>query len=288
MIKRLLRKFQDPEERRAEEKARTKRLLESLSKIEAGQGLFSTIDIKKLYVRYDEAIPVGEARFRAPYRVKLSPLGTEIEQALSTAHELRHYWQEKQGLTLTKASALYDNLIMMRFAEADAFSFETQVAWELDKLEPEKGYWRKFKRNYKDLCRAFEKSVEQSAQNADNGKAQKAAFNAWFAMPLRKQYDYNALKQVRDYWYRKSQGIRNGLVFHKKRGDDEAPLMSEEFLREFGQRADGSNYLAGVNLYSDYYIGNTTNAMERSMERTIRKYPDSDNSLIYDQLVPDA
>lgn len=89
---------------------------------------------------------------------------------------------------------------------------------------------------------------------------------------------------MRGYWQDKAQGQRRGFMFNKRRNDDQTPYMSEAFLQEFGQMANGQNYLQNSRLFKATHLIHTTAAQDRYIARTSEKYPGSDDSMIYDHL----
>lgn len=287
MIKHITRALKSKQDLREQDRNMLVRVQDKLCEVPLGKSLVGTAKEKNVRFAYDESLSAGEATFKpCGVKVLLSPYSSFEQQVLSMSHELRHAWQDFSGLSSLKAQYLFDYIVNVRFSEADAFGVETQVAWEMDKKFPNQGYWKHHKRAYKTMCKAFEAVASDAPETLENGKALKAAFNGWFVDRIRPQYDQGAVTAVRNFWYRRNNNIRNALTLHRKR-DDLAPYMSEAFLREFGAMANGENYLEGVNLYSDYYLGKLSNVMERRIERTIRKYPESDDSEIYKHLVAD-
>jgi hypothetical protein len=285
MIKNILRKLQDKDTQRADDKARIERLLMAFAKTESGAPLFDFVSDTKLRIAYDDKMAACEASFKpSPRKIVLSPYSTEEFQALSLAHELCHAVQEHKGLLLRKTDHLYDHLINVRFSEAAAFSFEAQMAWELQQAHPQSSYLKTALKGCRSVNKAFQHAATMSPQSVENGCARRIAFDAWFNDGLRKQYDYNALMAVRAHWQRRENGQRNALSFNKKRTPEQAPYMSEEFLREFGAMAADKNFLEKRNLMTDFYIGHLTNGAERLINRTTMKYAGSDESMIYDFL----
>jgi hypothetical protein len=285
MIKNILRKLQDKDTQRADDKARIARILAAIGKTHSGASLFDFVKDTKLYITYDDKMAACEARFEPfPRKVVLSPYSTEEFQALSLAHELCHAVQEHKGLLLRKTHHLYDHLINVRFSEAAAFSFEAQMAWELQDAHGGSTYLKAALKGCTSVNKAFQRAAAVSPQSAENGSARLSAFDAWFNAGLRKQYDYNALMAVRRHWQRRENGQRNALSFNKIRTPEQAPYMSAEFLREFGEMAQGKNFLEKRDVMADFYIGNLTRGAENLMSRTTMKYALSDDSMIYDFL----
>jgi len=285
MIKNILRKLQNTDTQRVDDKARIERLLAALAKTESGAPLFDFVNNTKLRITYDDKMAACEASFQpSPRKIVLSPYSTEEFQALSLAHELCHAVQEHKGLLLRKTDHLYDHLINVRFSEAAAFSFEAQMAWELQQAHPQSSYLKTALKGCRSVNKAFQHAATMSPQSVENGNARRIAFDAWFEDSLRKQYDYNALMAVRRHWQRCASGERNALSFNKKRTPAQAPYMSEGFLREFGEMAQGKNFLEKRELMSDFYIANLTSGAEKFINRTTLKYAHSDDSMIYDFL----
>lgn len=271
--------------RHEQDRARIEKLLEWIAVTPSGKDLVEFVRNTKLRIAFDESLYNGAAAFSpAPRCIRLSPYASEEHLAISLCHELRHAWQEREGLVLKSAKHVFDYLVNTRFAEADAFSFASQMAYELERAHPRLAFNKAAMKICKPVHLAFTKAVNGKNSDAAVTIARSKAFDAWFTAPIRSQYDHDALKAVRSFWYRRSQGIRNALSFNKKRTDGQAPYMSEEFLREFGAQTKGENYLEGKYLFDDLYIGNLSLWAERYIERTVTKYDQSDQSMIYDFL----
>jgi hypothetical protein len=285
MIKRILRKLQNKDKQRAEDQARIERLLLAIGKTNSGAPLIDFVKDTKLRIVFDDTIGGREAIFKpSPRQVCLSPFSSEEYQALSLSHELCHAVQEHKGLILRRAHKLYDHLINVRFSEAAAYSFEAQMAWELQHAHPNAFYLKESLKGCKSVNKEFQRAAALSPTSVENGTVRRLAFDAWFKDGLRKQYDYEALRAVHGYWQRRANGQRNALSFDKKRTEDQPPYMSEGFLREFGEMTCGKNFLANRKLMTDFYIGNLSTGAEKLLYRTTKKFDESDHSLIYDFL----
>ncbi|MAH05327.1 MAG: hypothetical protein CL561_07195 [Alphaproteobacteria bacterium] len=285
MLKKLIRKLKDPEKVRAEDRARISLLLATLAETKTGAQLAAQMKSHKTRILYDERLPAGEAAYRAiGNSVALSPYGSEQAQLLSLGHELRHVWQEKQGLLLRRHIHIFDHVVNVRASEADAYATQVQIAWEQHKKDPRAGYWAAAKKDEGALCRVFEKVAQRSEKYVENGAARRAVFKAWLETAHCRQYDYKAMRAVRGYWKGKAQGQRQGFMFNMQRNDGQTPYMSEAFLKEFGQMANGQNYLQNMSLFKATRLMHTSAAQDRYIARTSEKYPGSDDSMIYDHL----
>ena len=285
MLKRLIRKFTDLEQRLEEDKTHIAALKAALAQSASGAALLDCAAAYKTRIIFDDDIASGDAAFRPDRNVvALSPFGRERALVLSLGHELRHAWQEKQGLLLRRHIHLFDHIVNVRISEADAYATEVQIAWELNQAAPKAGYWTQMKKTQGNLCRAFTLVAEQGEVGIEAGTARRAAFDTWLKSSHCRQYDYNAIAAIKGYWYRKAHGIRNAMVFNKTRSEDQPPYMSAGFLNEFGEMANGRNYLEGRNLLAQDFVIQTTAAQDRKIARIVEKYPGSDDSLIYNHL----
>jgi hypothetical protein len=101
-------------------------------------------------------------------------------------HESQHLRQHLSGIgnpdhILTKEQYI----LFYRASEADAQAACTLVAWKL-KQQGDEGPWKEAGRvGYKDICEAFEKAVTEDPPSLDDGRAKRAAFDAWFDNPAR-------------------------------------------------------------------------------------------------------
>ena len=76
-------------------------------------------------------------------------------------------------------------ILFYRGAEADAQACCTDVSWKL-KEAGDPGAWEATGFvGYKDICEAYEKAVAEDPLAAENGRAKRAAFDAWFSNPDR-------------------------------------------------------------------------------------------------------
>lgn len=76
-------------------------------------------------------------------------------------------------------------ILFYRAAEADAQALTTAVTWAL-KQAGDAGPWEATRFvGYGDVCDAYEKAVENDPAAVSDGRAKRAAFDAWFANPER-------------------------------------------------------------------------------------------------------
>lgn len=164
-----------------------------------------------------------------------------------------------------------DTLINNRFLEADAFAIEAQIAWELTSHGVDRNAWFAYKKRNKEIATAYEKSA-RSEKGAFNGKALKAAFDAWFGTYHRASYDFESVRETRFQLDRAKEGRRATVETDKKRGPDQSERMSADYLREFGRVANGVNYLEDVDTLSLKYT-TIKGGLLRRVERMERNYP---------------
>ncbi len=191
-------------------------------------------------------------------------------QPIVLGHEIRHAWQERQGLLLYKATNIADAIVHTRFAEADAYALEAELAWELEQGGIIKGAWAYYKKQETKLSTAFERAAANPAA-VKTGAARRAAFDAWFRTSHKDAYDSFTIDDCAS----QCENIRNGKPAHimvdppRPQG---APLkLSKEYLREYGQIA-GGNYLADADTHSDLYTGGLSKENKEEIGRLAKHY----------------
>jgi hypothetical protein len=101
-------------------------------------------------------------------------------------HESQHLRQHLSGTGNPDRILTMDEYILFyRAAEADAQAACTLVTWKL-KEAGDAGPWKMAGEvGYQDICDAFEKLATNDPAAVNDGRAQRAAFDAWFENPAR-------------------------------------------------------------------------------------------------------
>jgi len=207
---------------------------------------------------------------------KITHTSKSLKHLLSSlAHELRHAWQDANGLIPhdMRGATYKDLVVLQRFMEADAFSTEVKICRDLDDdngwdMGISYGLWT-------DVCldvtgsiaKAFENGEENNSSANDNNEAQQAGFRSFFndrsRVKLKKAYDYSVLKGA---VFLKSR--RSMLPFENTSGEPLFPsqfplrdIKNPENLQKFGVLASSTgNYLddieRGLPLNDDYFVDN--------------------------------
>ncbi|TAL36284.1 MAG: hypothetical protein EPN97_06355 [Alphaproteobacteria bacterium] len=101
-------------------------------------------------------------------------------------HESQHLRQHLSGVgNPDRILPLEEYILFYRASEADAQAACTVVTWKL-KEAGDAGPWKMAGEvGYQDICDAFEKAVNENPAALNDGRAQRAAFDAWFENPAR-------------------------------------------------------------------------------------------------------
>lgn len=129
-------------------------------------------------------------QYRSGYGVMDLPAEEGREHLVGTsAHEIRHYWQEAVGYGIFENDDISKkaDTILTLAAEADADAIATRVMWEL-KQKGITGDWDfhmdrancEGKVCRDDILKAFESAIAADADALDNGKALADAFAQWY------------------------------------------------------------------------------------------------------------
>lgn len=250
-------------------KDRVTEVTDMLRQIPTGKMLMDVADEKGIIVRFVDGLECV-AKYRPSKIIEINSKCLTSLQAVVLAHELRHVWQDKEGLSLRRQTHVRDNIINHRFTEADAFAIEAQIAWELSAHGVDRNAWPTYKRQHRGLASVFEAEARRS-KGALNGKSLRATFDHWFRTSYRSDYDRDSVDDSRKQLRRAAEGRRATVETDKKRGPDEPERMSAGFLREFGRVAGGINYLEDAATLSADYAG-IYGTIKRQAERLERKY----------------
>jgi hypothetical protein len=139
----------------------------------------------------------------AYYRAQLSLIGVQATlsppaKALFLAHELAHVLQHPD-YSNDRSWPVADLILMHRIREATAEAVATRVLWQLRRRGHPEPWQAKLATGYGDIARAF--AATMAGGDEDDGArelaATRAAFDQWFAWPLRlEQYDSHMLDHV--------------------------------------------------------------------------------------------
>ena len=237
-----------------------------------GAALIDFAESNRVLIAYSDDIPGRHARYRCR-TVLLSTSSPRALMPLYLAHELRHAWQDANGLLIQKMTNAADAIINERFCEADAFTIEAQLAWELEQTGKVNNLWARYARNEKQIAGAFGAVARHVPDALENGCAARAAFNAWFKTPHKDRYDRKALKNIEAQCERIAQGGRAYPITDKARTAEQGERLSISFLREFGACANGVNYLANANTHAPLYTEHFARSTLFKIQRMARKYP---------------
>lgn len=254
--------------RNAREKAQIMKLKLLLERAPSGRGLIDFAEKSKIRIAFSNA-EGGGAIFQGN-AVKISRRAPAKLQPLWLAHELRHAWQQRQGLSMSRVLNIGDAILNTRFQEADAFSLEAQIAWELEQAGI-KGTWRRYKREEKRLAEIFERAAFAMPAAVKTGLARRAAFNEWFRTPHRDSYDADIIDDCERQCENVVKGKRACVTFDRKRPAEAPQRMSVAYLREFGLLGEG-NYLEGANTHAPLYTGPVSNENYKKIKRLCLKY----------------
>ncbi len=244
-------------------------LKDMLSQIPTGKELLALAEEKNFYISFVSGLN-SLAKYLPRTRIQLSYVYPISRQAPILAHELRHAWQEFNGLALRQKKDALDNIVNVRFGEADAFATEAQVAWELTQYKVDPEAWTVFKKHNKEIATAYERAVKASPKAVTSGLARSRAFEAWFKTGHKDSYDQSALEQVRVYAARSRNGQRIAREFDAKRPEGAPSRRSAAFLRQFGKTANGQNYLDYFNFQA-HHMNVTSKRTSRALTRHLRK-----------------
>jgi hypothetical protein len=268
----------------AQRKEKLAEVKECLRSIPTGKMLMDFADENIHLIYFKEDID-GHAIYKDTRSIVLNPKSSKELLCAFLAHELRHGWQDKQGLSMKRVTKVMDGLVNKRFCEADAFAVEAQVAWELTQHKILPDAWNVYRKENKKLALAYEQAVSKNRNAAENGKAMKAVFNAWFKTSFKNTYDKSSLEDSQRQLQNVFNGKRAYPLSDEKRKEGQSPRMSIDFLREFGQVSDGVNYLEGVNTHSSYYIGKVSQPNLKRIDNLNRKYPEQHSASLIDTVL---
>ena len=260
------------QEMRAAQKRRIAKLLDILRQVPAGRALMDFSDERGLRISFSDRLEGRNAAYRRGRSVLLSTRSKQTLQPLFLAHEIRHAWQDHNGLLLQRMINIDDAIVNQRFTEADCFSLEPQLAWELEQADIVKGIWKAYKKDQRTLAQAFENAAKAGPRAIKNGTARRAVFNEWFRTAYKNDYDTDTINNCRRQCENVAQGRRAYVASEKRRAADAPPRMSVGYLREFGMASGSKNYLENANTHCDFYTGRLSSANRRRLEKLCAQY----------------
>lgn len=121
------------------------------------------------------------------------------DMAWIIAHELRHKWHKEQGVFNDEEYLnLREKIHLQRLYEADAAAFHTTVCWELKQLGYDIPWKELLSDNWNTLAaQKFEEQIIADPQSLHDGRASRAAFDAFFI--TRGRVNYYDRKSCREY-----------------------------------------------------------------------------------------
>ena len=191
------------------------------------------------------------------------------------AHELAHVAQDKHcGRDFGRWDLRYTLMHQMmatRHYEAAADAVAVDVAWQLREAG-QPGMWRRIEQDpvEQHLTRAFSRSVARNAANAKNGKARRAAHDAWFkntaAMGF---YDQGVLDRIRTRLdvlaIQQMQGFPDPLARAAAHEAGRLRVHTDQ-LRDYGTMPDGGDHLR-LSTHPDVWDDKYTMPSSASMLR---------------------
>jgi Putative metallopeptidase family (DUF6782) len=173
----------------------------------------------------------------AYYRAQLRLIGLQAAlppaaRTLFLAHELAHVPQHP-NYSNNRDFAVDDLILLHRLREASAEAIATRVLWQMQRRGDLAAWRAKLETGYGDIARAFAVAMAGAAVD-DTGelRATRAAFDQWFAWPLRlQQYDGHII----DHLERIARD-RMSLVPPRRR-------LTDDFLRGIARHA-GETFLS--------------------------------------------
>lgn len=169
------------------------RLFDRLSKVPEGEDIvtflkFNNVKIELWPNPYNWAastltitsIKDGVYHYKDPVIILREDLSDEnLLQAI--VHETGHINQHLSGIgNPDRVLTEREYILFYRAAEAAAQALATEITWKL-KQAGDDGPWEATKFvGYHDICDAYEKAVTTDPSSATDGRARRAAFDAWF------------------------------------------------------------------------------------------------------------
>ncbi len=247
---------------------RINRALDTLAAVPEGQELVDSFRARNLPVdlaadplhrggQLDSLNGVTNDRISAEIsRMKLQGYSTDGMLIVQMAHELQHLRQGQAGLRSPFQGQLRspdDAIRYERIMEADAQATTTEIAWKLRQAGKPAAWTSLMEGSVMPpgIAQAYEKAATEDPASLIDGRAKRAAFDAWFtAKPAagRATTDINNDQALRNY---PSPGQLKELA---EAGARPAPLTNDE-LKKFGALS-GVNYLdipGGRPLDDPYY-----------------------------------
>ncbi|TVQ84128.1 MAG: hypothetical protein EA357_03450 [Micavibrio sp.] len=136
----------------------------------------------------------GKYSYSRPTIILNAALGdNNITQAL--VHEVQHLRHHLNGLgNPDRILSEEDHQLFRAVQEADAQAAAVDVTFKMKLKGDGKPYERTAAIGYEDMCRAYEKAYEADPQSIRDGRAKRAAFDAWFTKQSRvAHYDRNTV-----------------------------------------------------------------------------------------------
>ncbi len=168
-------------------------LMNRLRKVPEGQAVVTFIEYNKveilllenpMYTASSGAIITnckdGKYYYKDP-KVYLKASLTDDNLIQAMIHEVEHLNQHLSGVgNPDRILSQEDCILFYRAAEADAQATCTDICWRL-KQAGDAGPWNEAGNvGYKEICDAYEKLVTADPAALEDGRARRAAFDAWF------------------------------------------------------------------------------------------------------------
>jgi hypothetical protein len=259
---------------------RIDRALETLSSLPEGQELVDTATKNNIRFKL-MADPLarggglsswnsakdGRMTVRLSDTIRLQGYSTEGILVVQMAHELQHVRQANAGMRTPFQGQLRtpeDAIVYDRFLEADAEATATEVAYKL-KRAGKPAAWNAIQTALgmpPEISAAYEKMATQDPASLTDGRAKRAAFDAWFSA---KQAAGRTIANVYGDQALGNYPEKQQLERLAGAGATAAPLTPED-LKKFGTLSD-VNYLdipGGLPLNDPYYTRADLNARQQT------------------------
>lgn len=213
----------------------------------------------------DDNRPVGQDEYRAPSHgfmldgsASISDDLADLRTALSEAREYRYRDTEDRGYRLSVDYDPQHMALLGKLKEADAVAYMAQVAHELKAIgyNVDEALEDKFERA---IFAAYEAEVKSDSLAAFDGRARRAAFEAWFDVVPAQIYEARYLDQI--------EGIVNAHASrHVPMG---FKVLTSAQAIGIGATQEGTNYLeqtGGINAQAPRYFEMMNDANRQRMQ----------------------
>lgn len=159
-----------------------------------------------------------------------------LKTVKTAAHELRHKWQMDQGFGASTEYTPEHRALVGKIMEADAEAYANLVVYELE----QKGYdiAAAFGEHYdyRGVYDGFQNTVSEERGNKTPYASMRAAFDAWFDLPVAQHYEHTYFKGFLNF-------VDNPAVVNHYPVSYGNKTMSHEKILSLGDMLDGQNYL---------------------------------------------